>query len=73
MDDGRREFARAGVAPVRKCLAAVLGRSNIGALASGMCADFFSISLNTVDMDPVIGEGDSFSCYLAGLQPTWSS
>ena len=29
--------------------AAVLGRSDIGALAPGMCADFFSISLNTVD------------------------
>jgi 8-oxoguanine deaminase len=29
--------------------AAVLGRSDIGALAPGMCADFFSIDLNTVD------------------------
>ena len=29
--------------------AAVLGRSDIGALAPGMCADFFSIELNTVD------------------------
>src|SRR5918997_1963285 len=29
--------------------AAVLGRSDIGALAPGMCADFFSIGLNTVD------------------------
>ena len=29
--------------------AAVLGRSDIGSLAPGMCADFFSIDLNTVD------------------------
>jgi len=29
--------------------AAVLGRTDIGALAPGMCADFFSIDLNTVD------------------------
>jgi cytosine/adenosine deaminase-related metal-dependent hydrolase len=29
--------------------ASVLGRSDIGALAPGMCADFFSIDLNTVD------------------------
>ncbi|MGI9052322.1 MAG: 8-oxoguanine deaminase [Ilumatobacteraceae bacterium] len=29
--------------------AAVLGRSDIGALAPGMCADFFGIDLNTVD------------------------
>src|SRR5918993_248944 len=29
--------------------AAVLGRSDIGVLAPGMCADFFSIDLNTVD------------------------
>ena len=29
--------------------AAVLGRPDIGALAPGMCADFFSIDLNTVD------------------------
>src|SRR5918995_6540356 len=29
--------------------AAVLGRSDIGALAPGMCADFFSIDLDTVD------------------------
>jgi 8-oxoguanine deaminase len=29
--------------------AAVLGRSDIGALAPGKCADFFSIELNTVD------------------------
>ena len=29
--------------------AAVLGRSDIGALAPGMCADFFSIDLNTAD------------------------
>src|SRR5215204_6936872 len=29
--------------------AAVLGRPDIGALAPGMCADFFSIYLNTVD------------------------
>jgi 8-oxoguanine deaminase len=29
--------------------AAVLGRSDIGALSPGMCADFFSIDLNTVD------------------------
>jgi cytosine/adenosine deaminase-related metal-dependent hydrolase len=29
--------------------AAVLGRSDIGALAPGRCADFFSIDLNTVD------------------------
>jgi 8-oxoguanine deaminase len=29
--------------------AAVLGRSDIGALAPGMCADFFSIDINTVD------------------------
>ena len=29
--------------------AAVLGRSDIGVLAPGMCADFFSIDMNTVD------------------------
>jgi 8-oxoguanine deaminase len=29
--------------------AAVLGRTDVGALAPGMCADFFSIDLNTVD------------------------
>ena len=29
--------------------AAVLGRQDVGALAPGMCADFFSIDLNTVD------------------------
>jgi cytosine/adenosine deaminase-related metal-dependent hydrolase len=29
--------------------ASVLGRTDIGALAPGMCADFFSIDLNTVD------------------------
>ncbi len=29
--------------------AAVLGRHDIGSLAPGMCADFFSIDLNTVD------------------------
>jgi cytosine/adenosine deaminase-related metal-dependent hydrolase len=29
--------------------ASVLGRDDIGALAPGMCADFFSIDLNTVD------------------------
>jgi len=29
--------------------AAVLGRADIGVLAPGMCADFFSIDLNTVD------------------------
>ncbi len=29
--------------------AAVLGRSDIGSLAPGMCADFFSIDLNTID------------------------
>jgi cytosine/adenosine deaminase-related metal-dependent hydrolase len=29
--------------------ASVLGRQDIGALAPGMCADFFSIDLNTVD------------------------
>jgi len=29
--------------------ASVLGRTDIGALAPGMCADFFSIDLDTVD------------------------
>src|ERR687890_154800 len=29
--------------------AAVLGRNDVGALAPGMCADFFSINLDTVD------------------------
>ena len=29
--------------------AAVLGRDDIGHLAPGMCADFFSIDLNTID------------------------
>ena len=29
--------------------AAVLGRSDIGALSPGMCADFFSMDLNTAD------------------------
>ena len=29
--------------------AAVLGRDDIGALAKGKCADFFSLALNTVD------------------------
>jgi len=29
--------------------AAVLGRTDVGALAPGMCADFFGIDLNTVD------------------------
>jgi len=38
--------------------AAVLGRDDIGHLAPGMCADFFSIDLNTIDLagglaDPV--------------------
>lgn len=38
--------------------AAVLGRQDIGHLAPGMCADFFSIDLNTIDLaggmaDPV--------------------
>jgi cytosine/adenosine deaminase-related metal-dependent hydrolase len=36
----------------------VLGRDDIGHLAPGMCADFFSIDLNTIDLagglaDPV--------------------
>jgi cytosine/adenosine deaminase-related metal-dependent hydrolase len=38
--------------------AAVLGRDDIGHLAPGMCADFFSVNLNTIDLagamaDPV--------------------
>jgi cytosine/adenosine deaminase-related metal-dependent hydrolase len=53
--------------------AAVLGCQDIGASAPGMCADFFSMGLNTVDMDPVIEEHNRFYRELASLQLTRAS
>ena len=49
--------------------AAVLGRSDIGSLEAGKCADFFSINLHTVDYAGALNDPVAATLFCAPRRP----